>query len=108
MTVSGRTTPVHNWRKPLTHSCCAGLQPNRKEALLRLLLYQRQVPEERLMYYSRMQGNDEADVFEMSPRERARYRSHNSNLRLQKGAESRLSFLGLPALKERIVMLQVR
>jgi hypothetical protein len=33
----------------------AGLQPNRQEALLRLLIYQREVPERLLLQYQRLQ-----------------------------------------------------
>ena len=47
-------------------------------------------------------------MYAMSPRTRARLRAHNSTVRLNKGHNSPWSFLGLPMLHERMVLLQVR
>ena len=142
---------------------------NRKEALLRLLVYQREVRESTLVEYQKLQvrlclvslddlcvvysagfslfvsnpcrrgqvhvcilpcrrlaklhtsyakptksqlidalqGNEEDNVFAMSPRTRARLRAHNSTVRLNKGHDAPHSFLGLPLLKERMLLLQV-
>lgn len=91
----------------LSRPPCAGVNPTRRQAIGSLLLYRREVSESTLVRFQRLQGDDEADVYSMSPRKRSRHLAQNKERSAQRRGQRR-SWCGVPIFADRSLFVQVR